>query len=216
MTSILIVGNKVSEGPMIGARIDLVEDIIGSYPAESVTIGYDDLKGIPEGIDAVILTGSRMNVSDGSTKKRIDHVVGLIRNTDLPVLGICFGFHLIMHAFGCDVRRNEASGESKEPDGTFIDLEITDDLGVVGKGHHPVNADHKDYVEPTDPALEGVFQVHGTSVDGILSYLQYASHMYRPIHAFQFHPECFEGAPMNAKETGIEFLHGFLYHTLKE
>jgi GMP synthase-like glutamine amidotransferase len=215
MTSILIVGNKISEGPRIGARTLIIEKIFRSYPAQTTAIDYDDLQEIPEGIDAIVLAGSKMNLSEDPIKKRIAHITGLIRDTDLPVLGICFGFHLVMHSYGCTVKRNEASGENEEPNGKIIQLEIADDLGIVKKGIYPVNVAHRDYVDPADPALKE-FRVHAISWDGDLRYLQYASHMEKQVHAFQFHPECYDGAPRNAKETGIEFLHGFLYDTLHE
>ena len=48
--------------------------------------------------DAVIITGSRRNVS--MWEPWMDEVVDLIRSAEVPLYGICFGHQIIAHAFG--------------------------------------------------------------------------------------------------------------------
>ncbi len=213
--TILLIDDTSREGGKISPRIGRLEDIFRSYPADVRTVHFESLSDDDlSGIDAIVLSGSSLNISDDATKARMGHVIDLIRSTDLPVLGICFGFHLVMHAYGCTVRRNDASSEFQLPDGRIIEIEVTRDEGIVKRGRYQVNVAHRDYVDPLDPALKGIFIVHALSRDDDHHYLQYASHIERPVHAVQFHPEAYIDAPAEVRETGIEILHGFLWHTL--
>jgi GMP synthase-like glutamine amidotransferase len=213
--TILLIDNTLREEGRISPRIRRLEEIFRSYPADVRTVHFASLSNKDiEGIDAVVLSGSSLNVSEDATKERMEHVFDLIRSTDLPVLGICFGFHQVMHAYGCTVRRNDVSSEFQLPNGRIIEIEVTRDEGIVKRGRYQVNVAHRDYVDPRDPALKESFIVHALSRDDDHDYLQYASHIERPVHAVQFHPEAYIDAPIEVRETGIEILHGFLWHTL--
>jgi len=213
--SLLLMDNTLREGGKTSNRIILLEDILESYPAKVNKVHFKDFNAMGlHDIDAIVLSGSSLNMSEGQTKAEMKHVVDLIRTTDLPVLGICFGFHQVMHAYGCTVRRNESSNEFQPLNGGIIEIEVTRDEGIVKRGRYQVNVAHRDYVDPFDPALKERFIVHAMSRDGDHDYLQYASHIERPVHAVQFHPEAYIDAPIEVRETGIEILHGFLWHTL--
>ncbi len=208
---VLLIDNTLREGGKISPRIRRLEGIMGSFPAKVRTVHFRDLTARSVDMaDAVVLSGSSLNLSQEGTSETMGQVIDLVRGTDLPVLGICFGFQLVMHSFGCTVRRNEGSEEFELPNGRTIDLEVTGGGGIIGRGTHPVNVAHRDYVDPGDPALDGRFEVLAVSRDGNLSYLQYARHLSRPVHGVQFHPEAFEGAPVPISETGRKVLRSFL------
>ena len=60
--------------------------------------GYGTVVDHPVEADAVIITGSRRNVS--MWEPWMDDVVDLIRSVEVPLYGICFGHQIIAHAFG--------------------------------------------------------------------------------------------------------------------
>ena len=60
--------------------------------------GYGTVVDRPVEADAVIITGSRRNVS--MWEPWMDDVVDLIRSAEVPLYGICFGHQIIAHAFG--------------------------------------------------------------------------------------------------------------------
>ena len=50
--------------------------------------------------DGIILSGSRLYLSTIEDQKKMGIVLRLIQDFDKPLLGICFGHHLIGHLFG--------------------------------------------------------------------------------------------------------------------
>ena len=120
---VLLIDNTFREGGKVSDRITLLEEIYRSYPAVVRTVHYKDIEPeSAEGVNAIVLSGSSMNMSEDATKEMMRPIVDLVWNTSLPVLGICFGFHLVMHSFGCTVMRNELSGEFLPPDGKLIEI----------------------------------------------------------------------------------------------
>ncbi|HOD82612.1 MAG: GMP synthase (glutamine-hydrolyzing) [Planctomycetes bacterium ADurb.Bin126] len=211
LPDILLIDNTPRRGGKVHPRIRLMEEILIACPAVVRTIHYRDVgPASADGAAAIVLSGSAHNMSEPPTREAMRSVVELVRDTRLPVLGICFGFHLLLHAYGCEIRRNPQSGEFRYPDGLVKDIHVTRGGGIMAAGRHPVNVAHRDYVRPDDPALAGRFVVHAVSRDGEIEYLQYASHVERPIHAVQFHPEAFAQAPDEVKRTGVAVLHGFV------
>ncbi len=211
VSHILLIDNTPRRGGKIHPRTRLLGEILRSYPAAVRTIHHRDVgPASAEGAAGIVLSGSAHNMSEDATKEAMRSVVELVRDTKLPVLGICFGFHLLLHAYGCEIRRNPRSGEFRLPDGLVKDIHVARGGGIMAAGRHPVNVAHRDYVRPDDPALAGRFVVHAVSRDGEIEYLQYASHVERPIHAVQFHPEAFAQAPDEVKRAGVAVLHGFV------
>jgi GMP synthase-like glutamine amidotransferase len=69
--------------PHTEARLDYGYGVVVHHPVEA---------------DAVLITGSRRNVS--MWEPWMDEVVALIHSTEVPLYGICFGHQIIAHAFG--------------------------------------------------------------------------------------------------------------------
>ena len=68
-------------------------------------ISFTDLKSVEiyEKVlnsDGIILSGSRLYLSTNEDQKKMGVVLRLIQEFDKPLLGICFGHHLIGHLFG--------------------------------------------------------------------------------------------------------------------
>src|SRR4051812_33374383 len=56
--------------------------------------------------DLIILSGgSGMAINEH--EQDLANEIALIKNSDKPIIGICLGFELICHAFGCKMEREE-------------------------------------------------------------------------------------------------------------
>jgi GMP synthase (glutamine-hydrolysing) len=128
--------------------------------------------------DVVILTGSNFMLSKPDTRMVFQPQMDLVRKTDLPFLGICFGHQLIGAAYGSQVV----------------------DLG------HNVRAFKEVKLLGSDPLLDGlpslirVSESHRQAIASVpegfrhlaesaTSQVEAISHKSRPIYGVQFHPE---------------------------
>ncbi len=211
LPTVLLIDNTVNDGSK-NRRIARLEEMMTAIPSNVETVRYEDMRKVimkEDGVDCLVLSGSGMNISDPGDRKKVRSVVELVQRTDLPVLGICFGFHLVLHSYGCKVMRNHASNEA--PPGKDIMISVHDDEeGLLGDGDHPVNVSHRDYVSPDDPVLLKEFHVRSMSRDGEFAYVQYTRHRTRPVHAVQFHPEAHDNAPESVLAFGTKVMNGFI------
>ena len=84
----------------------LIARLVRNYEVYSEIIRYDAVKDLSNaGLDkysGIILSGSHQGVSGIE-----DYIYGnwksFIRNTNIPVLGICFGSQLIAKTYNCEV-----------------------------------------------------------------------------------------------------------------
>lgn len=128
-----------------------------------------------EQCDVIILSGgSHYSVygHEDYFAKELD----LIRNTNVPVIGICLGFELICHAFGSELQQKHEKIHGMRP------VEVVVPNTIFGKEcSFDVYEAHRWVVieAPKD------FSVLARSATG----LEIIRHNTRPIYAFQFHPE---------------------------
>jgi len=200
-------------------RLRRLKASIESFPATVQTFRYNDIpmdKVRGGEFDCLILSGSNLNVSNLTDRKKMDSEINQLKEIEIPVLAICFGLHLAVHAYGGRIERNDNSGEFCTPYGKEIVIEIQYDperLICCPKVH--VNVNHKDYVPPDDPQLLKSFQVRSVSTDKDKRYLQYAKHKEKAIFCVQYHPESFDSATPIVRETGSRIIHNFLNIVLK-
>ncbi|MFO8020231.1 MAG: hypothetical protein R6U96_16525 [Promethearchaeia archaeon] len=171
----------------------------------------------------VILSGSSNNVSslyfDNHLKKRYDPQLEFIRtNEDIPILGVCFGHHLVGFAYGADVNRMRVPGLGGRI--VFILLDETDE--IITKKNLPVNAHHRDFLSPNDIKIHEHFNILSVSNNNRYRIVQYLHHKTRPIYAVQFHPETHTGTYFHAshfeerivtktKTEGKQIIENFLW-----
>ncbi|MEC7168540.1 MAG: hypothetical protein VXW14_06090, partial [Candidatus Thermoplasmatota archaeon] len=67
------------------------------HTQERLDYGFGTVVTKPVIADAIVITGSRRNVT--MWEDWMDDVVELIRETTTPLYGICFGHQIIAHAF---------------------------------------------------------------------------------------------------------------------
>ena len=134
----------------------------------------------PVEADAVVITGSRRNVT--SWEPWMDEVVDLIQTCEVPLYGICFGHQIIAKAFGGTVRRAEHStdvvGEVRYADGRVV---------------HAAFA-HQDHVVDAGELVPLAQATHC----GIVA----CRHPSRPVQTVQYHPELTEGVLAAAFAAG--------------
>ncbi|MGV9173082.1 MAG: glutamine amidotransferase-related protein [Promethearchaeia archaeon] len=171
----------------------------------------------------VILSGSSNNVSDlyfaDHLKKRYDPQLEFIRDDeDIPILGVCFGHHLVAYAFGADVNRMRIPGLGGRI--VFILLKETDD--IITRKNIPVNAHHRDFLSPNDIKIREKFDILSVSTNKRYRIIQYLHHKTKPIYAVQFHPETHMGTYFHAshfeerivtktKTEGEQIIENFLW-----
>ncbi|MFX1329652.1 MAG: hypothetical protein ACFE91_16105, partial [Promethearchaeota archaeon] len=174
-------------------RITRIETIINDCiaPVELKTIHFTHFeKEMVEDYIGIILSGSELNVSsfyyDEKLKKKFKAQLEAIQETDqIPILALCFGFHLVAYTFGAQISRMGLFGLGGRI--IFILLKETDEL--ITQKNIPVNVHHLDFVSPNDCKIQKNFNI--ISISRTLGYrmVQYMKHCNKPIFALQFHPE---------------------------
>lgn len=129
--------------------------------------GYGTVVGAPVKADAIVITGSRRNVT--MWEPWMDDVVALIRQADVPLYGICFGHQIIAHAFGGQVVRAET-------DSHFV-AEVKD---MTGQSVYASFA-HQEHV-----VNAGELEVVASAAHCKIAACRHPS---RPIFTVQYHPE---------------------------
>ena len=155
-----------------------VEEIIRHFPGYEVLLWAphtDEPRNYPFGkrinspvdADAIIITGSRRNVS--MWEPWMDDVAELIQTTEVPLYGICFGHQIICKALGGKVTR--------APENSSFIANVTYKNGKMTKQLFT----HQDHVIDS-----GEMEVIGSSEHCEIAVCK---HPTRPIRSVQFHPE---------------------------
>jgi GMP synthase-like glutamine amidotransferase len=128
--------------------------------------------------DIVILTGSNFMLSKPDTRMVFRPEMDLVRETDLPFLGICFGHQLIGAAYGSEVvDLGHNIREFKE-----VKLIGEDPLFDGLPGSIRVSESHRQ-------ALSHVPEGFRHLAESATSQVEAMCHQKRPIYGVQFHPE---------------------------
>jgi GMP synthase (glutamine-hydrolysing) len=128
--------------------------------------------------DVVILTGSNFMLSKPDTRMVFQSEMDLVRETDLPFLGICFGHQLIGAAYGSQVADlGHNIREFKE-----VKLLGEDPLFDGLLGSIRVSESHRQ-------ALTRVPEGFRHLAESATSQVEAMCHQKRPIYGVQFHPE---------------------------
>jgi GMP synthase (glutamine-hydrolysing) len=128
--------------------------------------------------DIMILTGSNFMLSKPDTRMVFQPEMDLVRETDLPFLGICFGHQLIGAAYGSQVvDLGHNIREFKE-----VKLLGKDPLFDGLPGSIRVSESHRQ-------ALTRVPEGFCHLAESATSQVEAICHQKRPIYGVQFHPE---------------------------
>ena len=137
------------------------------HTQERLDYGFGTVVTKPVDADAIVITGSRRNVT--MWEDWMDDVVELIRETTTPLYGICFGHQIIAHALGGKVER-------AEEDWHFV-AEVVDESGDTIIASFA----HQEYVVDSGELVVIASSDHCK--------IAACKHPTRPIHTVQYHPE---------------------------
>ncbi len=166
----------------------IIERRIPEVQAETIYFKNFSQGKIEDGL-GIILSGSNLNVSDfyndNSLRADFKSQLKFIRKTTkIPILAICFGFHLSAYAFGIKVDRMPFPHIHNS---VKIKVQRSDEL--IPRRKMFVDVHHSDYVSPNDISLKDHYKVFSShKIEGIHT-VQYMQHLTRPIFSVQFHPE---------------------------
>ncbi len=175
---IVVVNNYKEEEKAKQARHNLAR--CTGQPVEMLDYKTQNLRDavISRSPDVAILTGSNFMLSKSDTKSVFKHEMEMIRDLDLPFLGICFGHQLIGAAHGTEIVDLGRSVRA------FRDVKLVDDDPVFDglPGVIRVSESHRQ-------ALAGVPSRFRLLAESSTSRIEAIAHETRPIYGLQFHPE---------------------------
>lgn len=157
-------------------RLEELRDILKVHRVKEVDFGEVDPQRSQD-FDLIILSGSTNYSVTGDTD-RFGHELEMIRTSERPIVGICFGFELIGHVYGATFREMDRAEKGI--------------LEIRSRGDEPmfdrlprcrVFEYHRWVIMDLDGELESL----AYSRDGI----EATRHRHRPLYGFQFHPEMF-------------------------
>ncbi len=148
-----------------------LEDLV---PGCEVTTSYSDVTPqMFSQFDLIVLSGSSTS-SVMWNEKAFEREIELIRSANVPLIGICFGYELIAHAFGGTLREMTVPHTGIRTI-TFTDATLTSRKALSVYEHHRWVID----------TLPDVFEVLAYSDDGP----EAIRHKTLPLYGLQFHPE---------------------------
>lgn len=128
--------------------------------------------------DVAILTGSNFMLAKPDTRMVFQHEMDLVRKTDLPFLGICFGHQLIGAAYGSKVvDLGHTVRDFKE-----IRLIRNDPIFDGLPSSIKVSESHRQILNSVPKEFHNLAESATSPVEAIV-------HKSRPIYGVQFHPE---------------------------
>lgn len=164
---VLIINNNTS-------YIDAIKKLLTSH--EITVIKFEDFNSSKiNNYDLIILSGGHPNSIQYKHQVYEEEIKAVLRS-DVPILGICLGFELIVYAFGGKLK--ELSEKEKgileikiiNKDPIFKDI---NELNVF-ENHRWVSSELPDVIIPLAKSKDGV---------------EIIKHNTRFIYGFQFHPE---------------------------
>lgn len=146
-------------------------------------------------VKGIILSGGPSSVYDSKRPQVKPSLFEMIKKGDLqkPILGICYGHHLLSHELGGKVEKGEIREYGKAKVEIIADIPLTKGLSKI----ETVWMSHGDEVK----VLPEDFKVAGTTNDCKSAILY---HTHKNIYSLQFHPE------VTHSVNGIKILQNFV------
>jgi len=174
-------------------------------------VSYKEIKPnfrIDNDVNALVLTGSGARIVSKKDVAKFREVIKLIKRTNLPILGICFGHQLIAFAYEARVDFCEKPVMDRfemvrvlEADELFLGYEIGEKI--------PLAENHYDYVKRKGLDESG-FQLLADSASCEVEAIKHRS---KPFYGVQFHPERLEIKGEEHKD-GNKVIENFYRHVV--
>ncbi len=182
----------------------LLDELAQEHPFEYEIIPHHLIdQAALERFDGFILSGSTYNLSEPGVKDLFSAEIDLVRASDKPVLGVCFGHQLIAKAHGFPVMKMKCRHEKDDKE---FKLAINNKFFLCDKDNICVQLDHEEEVLYSRE-LEDVFDVLASSEH---CQVQIIRHKSKPHIGIQFHPEGNQKASDEARSDGRYILSNFI------
>jgi len=143
-----------------------------------IEVIYDENFSPLPGSKVYIISGSEKYVSQNDFNPEL---LKFIKESETPLMGICYGHQLIARAFDAEVFMGEGMIKKKEYIRVLKDEDIFEGLPKV----FSADESHKDHVKETEEFKKN-FEVIASSDS---CYVEAIKHKKKPIFGFQFHIE---------------------------
>lgn len=155
--------------------------------SECSVASFKDVKEggqIAQEFDAVVIGGSAARIVQASHRAKFENVETLIKNCNLPLIGICFGHQLLCWAFGAEV-----GSLPQQVANRFEEVKViqSDEIFVGFKEGQtiPLAENHFDYVQKESLDSGGFVLL----ADSSSCEVEAVKHKAKPFYGVQFHPE---------------------------
>ncbi len=160
-------------------RFQKLKRCISENGAEVATSGWRTATARRFGeFDGVVLSGSPDMMSKAGTRAKFGDEMDAIRDSHVPVLGVCFGHQMVACAFG-----GEVVEDARHVLGFVETTVLSEDLLFSGLPKKMMLLESRHEVVPTLP--KGFSRLASSSTSAIAA----MKHERRPLYGVQFHPE---------------------------
>jgi GMP synthase (glutamine-hydrolysing) len=182
MTKTLLV-NCYGKNP---EKINSLKDVLGRY-SQVIVFAYSEIGigfQIPKDIDTVVVSGSEARIVNPEERAKYTGVLDLIKNCNLPLIGICYGHQLLCAAFGA--KTGSLTHPVKDRFEQVRLIEKCEIFTSFREGQTITLAQwHNDYVKK-DGLGESGFRL---LADSSSCEVEAVKHETKPFYGVQFHPE---------------------------
>jgi len=153
--------------------LNKLEDLI---PGQEIVHAWDDLSGVDYAdFELIVLSGGSKFEIVGH-ENRLKDEMKIIKTSETPLVGICFGCELIAEAYGGIL------GKGKEDHHGIVEVEVLNQNEIFGGRKYLKVYEHHRWLIKTLPEN---FIALAKSADCF----EAIKHKEKPIYGFQFHPE---------------------------
>jgi len=189
----LIIDNYLPNSPQIEYLYNIIKDVtvhtVEVRDYSSINIA-EDFKNY----DVIMLSGSQRKLSEPGNFEYYTNEMEFLRNTQKPVLGICFGHQLISLTFG-----EQVVDIGHKIDGYYVVRKLQNDELFEGLGEKfLVRKSHEEIVQSIPYDFNLLADSPGCPIEAI-------KHRILPVYGVQFHPERFD----DKHPAGIAILENF-------
>jgi GMP synthase (glutamine-hydrolysing) len=195
--TILIINNYFDESDCWKAQA-IVDRLKGLGKHDCKILHHEKIskKTIRPNLEAIILSGSLGYLSKKEDCQKFKTEIDLVSDLDIPVLGICFGHHVIGKAFGSEIKRDKRVKGFKK-----VEVIDKDDIFAHVKNGQKIDLlqNHRENVESIPADFSELAKSKTCKIEAM-------KHNTRPIYGVQAHVERANGK----NPDGLRVLQNFL------